>query len=116
MANLKPIKPSLKERKRYAVIEVKADAPVSQDDIIDTINKVCLDFMGILGLGKAGVLILRNQISGDKVVIKVNNRYVDHLKSALMLVTKIGGARARLTVTGVSGILKKAREKFITNS
>ena len=43
----------------------------------------------------------------NKAVIKVNNKYVDEVRTALSL------SEIPLRVVGVSGILKKAEEKFI---
>lgn len=110
---MKPLKPSLKEKKRYVVFEIISEKEISQDKIIEAVNRVCLDFMGILNFGKAGVLILRNQLNGNKGMIKVNNKFVDHLKASLMLLTEIDKSKVNVRVIGVSGIIKKAKEKFM---
>ena len=105
--------PSLKEKKRYLVFEVLSEKKLSQDDIIDSINKACLEFMGVLHHGKAGILILKNQFSDNKGIIKVNNKYVDYLKASLMLIKEIRKTKVNVMVIGISGILKKANDKYM---
>ena len=113
MAVLKPIKPSLKEKKRYVVFDVISDSKINADELVNCINKRCFEFMGILHFAKAGVLILKNQFSDHKGMLRVNHKYVDHIKAALMMITKINNKKVNIRAIGVSGILKKAREKFV---
>lgn len=112
MANLKPIRPSLKEKKRYIVFEVHSDYDISPEKLIDAVNKSCLEFMGLLHFGKSGIILLRNQFSKNTGIIKVNNKYVDYVKASLQLISEIDDKKVNIDVIGVSGILKKAREKF----
>jgi ribonuclease P/MRP protein subunit POP5 len=113
MANLKPLMPSLKERKRYVVFSVESSADLPPEKIFEAIQRACLDFMGLLNSGKAGVMILKNQFSGNKGIIRVSHRFVNHVKASLALITCIDKTQINITAIGVSGILKKAREKFI---
>ena len=113
MANLRPLRPSLKEKKRYVVFRVDSEMPVSVDDLISSVNAKCLEFMGVLLFGKAGVMIIKNQFNGNYGIIKVGHKYVDHIKASLMQVTEVKGIKANIEVKGISGILKKAKEKFM---
>jgi len=113
MAHLKPLRPTLKEKKRYVVFELISDKAITQKELIDAINKHCLEFMGILHFGKAGILILKNKLTDEQGVIRVNHKYVDFLKASLLLVTEINKKKVNLNVKGVSGILKKAQNKFM---
>ena len=113
MAKLKPLKPSLKEKKRYLVFELDTKDNINSSDLFSSIEKACLDFMGILHFAKAGVIILQNQYENNKGIIKVNNRYVDYAKASMMLIKDINGQKVNVRVIGVSGILKKAKDKFL---
>ncbi len=114
MANLKPLRPSLKEKKRYVVYELFSETTLKSDEVIRAINDACLSFMGTLHFGKAGILILKNQMTEKNGIIRVNNKYVDYLKASLMQMTRVGDKKVSLEAKGVSGILKKAKEKFMT--
>jgi len=113
MAQLKPIRPSLKEKKRYIVFQFLSDGAINPEELITAINEQCLKFMGTLHFGKAGMLILKNQLGNSVGVIRINHKYVDYLKASLMMITEIQKKKVNINVIGVSGILKKAKEKFM---
>ena len=48
----------------------------------------------------------------QKGIIKINNKYINHLKAILTLVNKVDKQDVIISSLGVSGILKKA-EKII---
>jgi len=113
MVNQKPLRPSLKEKKRYLVYELLSDKEFSPDEVAKAISDSCLSFIGILHYGKAGVMVLKNQIIGNRGIIKVNHKYVDYVKASLVQMTSINGAKVSMDLKGVSGILKKARAKYM---
>ncbi len=80
----KSLKPSLREKKRYILLE----ANVNREDA----EKAILDYIGILGYGKAGIGWVGNN------VIAVNRQQADKVKAALLL----AGIKAKR----VSGTLK----------
>lgn len=67
----------------------------------------CLNFVGELGVAKAGIIILRERYKNNIGIIRVNNKYVKEVKMALSLVKDI-----KIDVLGVSGILNKTK-RFI---
>ena len=108
---MKPLLPSLREKKRYLVFEVisnKEMTSIPDKDIEESMRRL----HGDIGLGKAGLIFLRNKWNKmlQRGIIKVNYKYVDQLRAALCSVHK-GGAIIRSV--GVSGILKKAEEKYL---
>lgn len=111
--NLKPLRPTLREKKRYVVFRVVSDDVIEYKSIEKEINSQILLFLGTLYAGKAGILILKNQYLKNHGIIRVSHLFVDELKSALMHVQKIDKKSITIDVMGVSGILKKAREKFL---
>lgn len=111
--SMKPLRPSMKEKKRYIVFRIISEGKINIDELAETIAKSCLAFLGLLYYGKAGVMLLKNQTNNGYAIVRVNNKYVTHVKTALMLITEVSGTQVACDVIGVSGILKKAREKFI---
>jgi len=95
---MKAILPSLKEKKRYIVFETEK----TMKAIDNIIKSACLKFLGTYGCSKAGIQVLKT--SNKKTIIRVNNKYVDHIKTALALNTKG-------KCTAVSGVLKKIKGK-----
>ena len=83
---LKPVLPSLREKKRYLVYEV-----ISKEKIMDTnsvssaISGCSLHFLGQLGAAKAGIMVLNNKWNPElqRGIIKVSHKYADALKASL---------------------------------
>jgi len=82
----KKLKPSLRENKRYLLVEAGKEQ----------VEKAILDFLGILGYAKAGVAFVNNN------VLAVNRKELDKIKAGLCL--------AGIKVRKVSGTLKGLRK------
>jgi ribonuclease P/MRP protein subunit POP5 len=108
---MKPILPTLKERKRYIVFEVVSDKKISEKSLETDISNNVLKFLGELGIAKTGFMFL--EAKKNKGMIKTNVKYQDEVKMALNLIKNIGKEKAIINVIGVSGILNKARKKFM---
>ena len=113
---LKPMLPSLRERKRYLAFEIISRSKMDNlDAISSTICDSSLQFLGELGVAQAGIMILKDKYNDNlkRGLIRVNNRHVTHLKSALMMVNNINDQEALIRSVGVSGILKKAEKRYL---
>jgi len=102
--------PSLRQKKRYVVFEIIADKPFSFYDIKDSLEEAMKDFWGQQGLSKAVPMLLKEKFSKEnqRFIIKVNNKYVDELISAVILAKKIKNTPIIIKSVVTSGILKKA--------
>lgn len=116
MAKLKTLMPSLKEKKRFLVFEL-----ISKKDIKD-FKFVCQavleksnEFLGKFETAKAGIWLLADKWDNKKQrgIIKVNNKYVDKLKAVFTMTQEIAKQKVIVRSVGVSGILKKAEQKFM---
>lgn len=115
-AKIKPLLPSLREKKRYLVYEV-----ISRNRFNDAlhVNKAILEaakeFLGNLGMARAGIITMNDQWNSDmqRGIIRVNNRHVDDLKASLVFTRGIEGKETIVRSIGASGILKKAKQKYL---
>ena len=101
---MRTILSTLKEKNRYLVYEVEGSK--NFDAIKSRIEDSVLKFLGEYESGKANVLIL-DDFKNSRGIIKSNNKYVDKVKVALMLIKS-----PVIQCIGVSGTIKKARLKF----
>lgn len=104
---MKPILPSLKERKRYILFHVISNTRVSEKDISKCVFQACLQFLGELGMAKAGIQFLPETWDIDKQtgVIRAGHKFVDHAKAALALIKDISGEKAIIRCLKVSGTI-----------
>ncbi len=87
---MKSLKPTMRENKRYLLVE----GNVSKADI----EKAILDFVGVLGMSKTGLDFIKENI------ISVNREVVDSVRAALCVAPK------KMEVKKVSGTLKGLRK------
>lgn len=110
---LKPILPSLKEKKRYLSFEIISDSSCSVEDVSKAVNDSCLSFLGTLEAGKAGILFLSDKYSNNIGVLKTGHKYVDKVRAALALIKTIDNKDVIVRTRVVSGTLKKAISKTL---
>lgn len=87
---LKSLKPSMRENKRYLMVEGK--------NLDVNIEKAILDFMGILGMSKAGLSLVKRQNSS--AIISVNREALNSIRASLAVFPE------KISVKKVSGTLK----------
>ena len=109
------LKPVLREKKRYLAFEILSKSKLSFTAIKNAILTSCQQFLGQLGMAHAGIIILGDNFNKEKQkgLIRVNNKYVNELKASLALIKKINNKTVIIKSLGVSGILKKAYNKYI---
>ena len=80
---------------------------ILKQDLLKTVNSGLKDFLGKFGLAKSGARILPETIKTNKGIILVNNKYVNEVKSSLLMI-KSPVFRSILT----SGTIKKAKAQI----
>ncbi len=109
---IKPLLPTLKENKRYLIYEIISSKKIKIDlskAVIQEINKT----FGLFDSADAGIQNVEYDINKQKGVIRVATKYLDKLRTSLALVQELNDEDVTLNTVGVSGILKKARNKYI---
>ncbi len=112
---LKPVLPSLREKKRYLAFEVISRERLSDSELVsNAVMHYSLQFLGQFGAAKAGIMVLGNKWDPNtqRGIAKVSHRQVDALKAALALADKVDGKDVIFRSLGVSGILNKA-ERYL---
>lgn len=113
---LKPVLPSLREKKRYLAFEVISREKINDAKAVSNAILHCaLHFLGQLGAAKAGLIALDNKWDKERQrgIVKVSHRHVDAIKAALALASKVDDKEVIFRSLGVSGILKKAENRYL---
>ncbi|MBW2989786.1 hypothetical protein KY358_05720 [Candidatus Woesearchaeota archaeon] len=100
------IKPSKRPKKRYVVFEVISGKAYTDSTISSIIKKSVLSVQ----YKDIGLRLLRNKYdaSAHKGVFRINNKYA---RRAIDAINQSGSIRT----VGMSGILKKAQERYMNN-
>ncbi len=112
---MKPLLPSLKEKRRYIAFEVITGAQVGEDDVYDAVRASMHQLVGDLGMAAAGLQFVRERWSSRRLrgIARVSHRSVDHFKASLVFVQQVKQHPAAVHSLGVSGILAKAAQQYI---
>lgn len=113
LKKIKPLLPSLREKKRYLAFEVIAKDNLNANSFENAFKKASHDFLGTLGCAQAGAIVLKDKWKHNKGLIRVNNKCVPQVKSSLMMIEEIAGTDVIVRSLGVSGVLQKAVERYI---
>jgi ribonuclease P/MRP protein subunit POP5 len=111
---IKVLSPTLRDSKRYLVYDANyfGGKTAEYAKLKLKVKENMLNFMGELGYGEAGVMFIKG--NGKRGIIRINRNHIDHLKTSLMTVKKIGSNDTAIRCLGVSGTLDKA-EKIMTS-
>ena len=113
---MKPILPTLREKKRYVAFEIVSRNKIkAYSSVSKAIWQAALAYAGELGTSRAGLWLIPERWDAQKQrgILRVNHKHVDHARSSLALVKKIEDQPVICRSRGVSGILKKASQKYI---
>lgn len=109
------IKPSSREKKRYVVFEIISETKITFEDAKKAIINTCLRYLGEFGVAKANIYVIRNTYVPDKNrgILRVANKTVVDVRKALGMITNSNNKKVVFKIIGVSGIIKKAKNKFL---
>ena len=111
----KTLLPTLRTKKRYVVYEVIPATPnVAKHDIFKVIEASYKECFGVFGLAKAKLSNTNvYNPSIQRGIIKVNNKCLNQLRVSIMMITNINNNKLLIKIAGVSGIIKKAKAKYM---
>ena len=113
---LKPILPSLREKRRYLAFEIVSKTRMTDFKAVsEAIKQNMLDLFGQVGYAKSALYILPDKYISEKQkgIIRINHKHVDDLRASLALIKSINNNEVVVKSIGVSGILKKAEERYL---
>ncbi|OGJ11863.1 hypothetical protein A3K62_02545 [Candidatus Pacearchaeota archaeon RBG_16_35_8] len=91
---MKSLKPSQREKKRYLLLK--------GSNLKENIEKSILDFIGILGMSKAGMEFIKSD--SNSAIIAINRKSIDHVRASFAVWPD------EINVVRVSGSLKGLRK------
>ncbi len=111
---LKPIPSTMRERNRYIAFELISGHRFCREDVTKAVWRSSLRFLGERGVSETSLWMMEWDKEKQRGILKVNNRCVDDVRAALALMKEINKIRVIPYVFGVSGTVKKTREKYLS--
>ncbi len=115
MLKLKALKPALREKKRYIVYQLEAadNKPVKMFSYQQALVEKLHELLGVFNAAHAGILPLKFENTTQRGILRVNHTAVDSVRSCFVLIDELNETPIRVSTQGVSGIMKKAKEKYL---
>jgi len=103
--------PTLRENKRYISFDVTSETEIDYKSAKEAINTSFTNYVGTLGVSKAGIIFVDNSYNTKtrSGIIKINNKYVDHLKASFALINKINKQPVIVKSLKCSGMINKVK-------
>ena len=114
---IKPLIPTLREKKRYMSFEIISRQSFDFSSVKKAIFDEYKNLFGEKGFSEAGLIMLSNKYFEEKKsgIIRVSHKKTESLRVVLASIQKINGHEAIIKSINTSGMLNKA-EKSIANS
>jgi RNase P/RNase MRP subunit POP5 len=96
---MKALKPSMREKKRYLLLE--------GEDLKKNVEKSILDFIGVFGFSKTGLEWIKQR--GDSAIICINREIVNQVRASFAVWPK------KIEIKRVSGTLKALGSELTAN-
>ena len=114
MRKVKPLLPSLREDRRYLVIEISSEWPSTFGfgEVYTQLNSCFEKYLGIFGLSEANISILKETFDkkSQRLIISACRKSIDKIKACLVYIDEINGKKAMARSIYCSGTIKKAKE------
>ena len=107
---MKPLLPTLKEKKRYLVYIIDSEKELPRN-VHHKVIKEVQNTLGLFDSARAGLLHMKYDPATHEGVLKASVQSINKVRAALTIITTIEQTPLRVTVTGMSGVLKKT-ERF----
>jgi ribonuclease P/MRP protein subunit POP5 len=116
MKGLKPLLPTLKEKKRYLAFEIISKSKIKAfSEVSKAVWASTLSYAGTKGAARMGIMLIPDKynVAKQRGLIRVGHRNTDELKASLTLIKEIEEQPVIVRSIGASGILAKAEKKYI---
>jgi len=107
---INPLKPSMREKKRYIAYEIMSDKPLNRNADKVLVGKIKA-LLGVFSSGKAGVMSVKYNSDKQTGILRINRRFVDHIRSCFVMIKNLNDEEVLVRTIRVSGMLKKVKEE-----
>ena len=108
------LSPTLRDRRRYLAFQVITKTEIPPADIAREIWHSILNFLGELGTAQSEVWLVKSVYDEKNRMglIRCNHTAVEHVRTALALVSRVNEVPVTIKVIGISGTISAARKKY----
>jgi ribonuclease P/MRP protein subunit POP5 len=116
MSGPKILPPTMRSIKRYVAFEIISEKPVQYSEVVSSVWVSMIGFLGEHGSSQAMVWFVHNLYDehSQRGLLKCNHDAVEKVRACLSLIHIVGETRSIVKIMGVTGTIKSARAKYLT--
>ncbi len=105
---LKGVRPTLREKKRFMLLEITSEKPFDFKTLSDSLYKELTFLLGSLKVGESGFWFIKDKFDEKKqrAVVKVGVKFDKEFRGAIALISELDKRKCKVEVKRVSGTLK----------
>ena len=107
--SLKPIPPTLREKKRYIFFELQCDSALKKSDVNKALWNAFFELFGQLGAAEINPQLIEFDSKKNSGILKCSRNNVEKARTALLFLKKVSGKNVIPKTLKTSGTLKKLR-------
>ena len=108
------VKPSQQENWRYIAFELISEANVSEKDVVRALTSANLRLYGEVGTSEENLWLIEFDLQNKRGIVRCSHKTQQKVIAAMTAITKINEQDAVFNILGVSGTIKKTREKYFS--
>lgn len=111
----KILPPTIRSNKRYIVFKIISEnKKLAYSDVHNAIWNNVIDIFGEIGASESKIWFIKNLYSEETQlgIIKCSHKFVEKLRLCLTFIKIIGETRVVVSIEGVSGTIKSAKNKY----
>ena len=105
-----PLKPSMRDKKRYMAYEIMSNESVKQTDQV--LIKKIKELLGVFSAGRAGVMSVKYNSKKQKGILRVDRKFVDHVRSCFVMIKNLNNEPVLIRTIKVSGMIGKVKKEI----
>ena len=107
-----PLPSSYRGKKRYIVVQLESEKPFSVTTFSNELQQQVVHLFGVVGSAQIKPHVILLDEKKRLAVVRCSHTAVDQVKSALLLLDRMGVVPVRPDILYVSGSIHKIKEKF----
>lgn len=118
MAEPRMLPPSMRPPKRYIIYQVISEQPIVYGELVNAIWTTGMEFLGEVGVAEANIWFVHNTYDSGKQagMIKCRHDNVEKVRAVLTLISVVGETRCTIRILGVTGTIKSAKTKYLSQN
>jgi len=100
-----------REKRRYLALKVETEQPVSEQEVLETVQESVLRLFGEYGASKANIKLIKYIPEINQFVFRCSHIMLDNIRAAITSTIMLNRKNVSFHVLNVSGTLKGLSKK-----